>query len=67
MNEIQLQKPNSNIYCYVNFSAIGGEIIVDCNVVEYNPETEENKPLYTSKIDIFDFTEQFRKKEWIVC
>lgn len=67
MQEIQLQKPNTNIFCYAEVRTEGGKIIFDCEIVEYNPETEDNEYLYKKTLDIFEFTNWMKENNWIVC
>ena len=65
--EIQLQKKNSNQYCYVNFHSEAGKIVVEMDFVEYNPETEENTPIIKTKEDIAGLNKFLKDKNWIVC
>ena len=65
--QIQLQKKNSNIFCYCDFVTRAGKIIVECETVEFNPETESNTDLEQKEYTIEDFCVFLKKKEWMVC
>jgi hypothetical protein len=66
MSEIQLQKKNSNIFCYCVFTVKAGAIVVQCQIVEYSPETEENTDMGFKEMSIDAFA-KFLKEGWIVC
>lgn len=71
--EIQLQsKTKGNHFCYCNFVAKYEEtrarkknIIVECQTVEYDSESQENTNLEYKEFTIEEFG-KFLKK-WIVC
>ena len=65
--EIQLQKKNSNEFCYVNFYSRAGKIVVEMDFVNYNPETEENTPIIKLNEDIAGLNRFLKDKNWIVC
>ena len=67
MTEIQLQKPNSNNYCFVTMESDKGQIVFVCDFVEYNPETEDNTKLETKKMSVCEFFNWTKKEKWVVC
>ena len=62
MNEIQFQKPNTNLFALVKWD---GEIF-HVETEEYDPETEENNHIDSFKLKINSFSLWLKNGRWIV-
>jgi hypothetical protein len=66
MSETQFQKPNTNIFAFVNMQGEGGKLLFYVETVEYNPETEENKLISNQALGVDEFALWLKKDKWIV-
>jgi hypothetical protein len=66
MENVQFQKPNTNIFAYAEMQTCGGQLVFDIEVVEFNPETDENAPISRKKLTLKEFSDWIESEKMII-
>jgi len=67
MNEIQFQKPHTNIFAFVRMDGDEGKLLFKGEMVEYNPETEVNRLINNFAFTLDEFAHWLKRENMKVC